>query len=148
MRNKIENENNTSKLGSILSVLIVVTVFSQFEGAAFEGAARVLMYGSWMAMFAIFCIKFKEISRTRYLILTGFAVMLLLIESFIANVVIDNYNPPLLLSLIHIFGVLERGTEVRELIEECNCGKCCEPGDYVEVADIIRWFIELSLIHI
>lgn len=103
MRNKIENENNTSKLGSILSVLIVVTVFSQFEGAAFEGAARVLMYGSWMAMFAIFCIKFKEISRTRYLILTGFAVMLLLIESFIANVVIDNYNPPLLVPFIITF---------------------------------------------
>ena len=41
-----------------------------------------------------------------------------------------------------IIGVLERGTEVRGLIEECNCGKCCEPGDYVEVADIIRWYIE------
>ena len=43
-----------------------------------------------------------------------------------------------------IIGVLERGTEVRGLIEECNCGKCCEPGDYVGVADIIRWFIENS----
>ena len=41
-----------------------------------------------------------------------------------------------------IIGVLEIGTEVRGLIEECNCGKCCEPGDYVEVADIIRWYIE------
>ena len=41
-----------------------------------------------------------------------------------------------------IIGVLEEGTEVRGLIEECNCGKCCEPGDYVEVADIIRWYIE------
>ena len=41
-----------------------------------------------------------------------------------------------------IIGVLESGTEVRGLIEECNCGKCCEPGDYVEVADIIRWYIE------
>lgn len=39
-------------------------------------------------------------------------------------------------------GVLEEGTEIRGLIEECNCGKCCEPGDYVEVADIIRWYIE------
>ena len=28
------------------------------------------------------------------------------------------------------------------LIEEIGCGKCCEPGDYVEVADIIRWYIE------
>lgn len=41
-----------------------------------------------------------------------------------------------------IIGVLEVGTEIRGLIEECNCGKCCEPGDYVEVADIIRWYIE------
>jgi len=41
-----------------------------------------------------------------------------------------------------VLGVLEGGTEVRGLIEECDCGKCCEPGDYVEVADEIRWFIE------
>lgn len=41
-----------------------------------------------------------------------------------------------------IIGVLEKGTEVRGLIEESNCGKCCEPGEYVEVADIIRWYIE------
>lgn len=41
-----------------------------------------------------------------------------------------------------IIGVLESGTEVRGLIEECNCGKCCGPGDYVKVADIIRWYIE------
>ncbi|MSS86926.1 glycosyltransferase family 4 protein [Eisenbergiella tayi] len=41
-----------------------------------------------------------------------------------------------------IIGVLESGTEVRGLIEDCNCGKCCEPGDYVEVANIIRWYIE------
>lgn len=41
-----------------------------------------------------------------------------------------------------IIGVLEERTEVRNLIEECHCGKCCEPGDYVEVADIIRWYIE------
>lgn len=41
-----------------------------------------------------------------------------------------------------IIGVLESGTEVRGLIQDCNCGKCCEPGDYFEVADIIRWYIE------
>lgn len=41
-----------------------------------------------------------------------------------------------------IIGVLEKGTEVRTLIEECNCGKCCEPGDYVEVANILHWYIE------
>lgn len=41
-----------------------------------------------------------------------------------------------------ILGVLESGTEVRGLIEECNCGKCCEPGDYAEVAKILQWYIE------
>jgi glycosyltransferase involved in cell wall biosynthesis len=41
-----------------------------------------------------------------------------------------------------IIGVLEKGSEIRGLIEECNCGKCCEPGNYVEVATIIRWYIE------
>lgn len=41
-----------------------------------------------------------------------------------------------------VIGVLEEGTEVRGLIEESNCGKCCEPGEYVEVANIIRWYIE------
>lgn len=41
-----------------------------------------------------------------------------------------------------IIGVLEEGSEVRMLINEIGCGKCCEPEDYVEVADIIRWYIE------
>ena len=41
-----------------------------------------------------------------------------------------------------ILGVLENGTEIRHLIEECNCGKCCEPGNYVAVAANIRWYIE------
>ena len=40
-----------------------------------------------------------------------------------------------------VLGVLEDGTEVRGLIEECNCGKCCEPGDYAEVAKILQWYI-------
>ena len=41
-----------------------------------------------------------------------------------------------------VIGVLEEGSEVRMLIDEIGCGKCCEPGDYAEVADIIRWYIE------
>lgn len=40
-----------------------------------------------------------------------------------------------------ILGVLEEGTEVRQLIEESGCGRCCEPMEYEEVADIIRWYI-------
>ena len=41
-----------------------------------------------------------------------------------------------------ILGVLEKGTEARCLIEDTECGKCSDPGDYVEVADLIRWYIE------
>lgn len=41
-----------------------------------------------------------------------------------------------------ILAVQEEGTEVRGLIEACGCGKCCEPGDYRSVADLIRWYIE------
>lgn len=41
-----------------------------------------------------------------------------------------------------MIGVLEEGTEIRRLIEAADCGKCCAPGEYEEVAEIIRWYIE------
>ena len=41
-----------------------------------------------------------------------------------------------------ILGVLETGTEVRGLIEESVCGKCCEPGEYAQVEEQIQWFIK------
>lgn len=41
-----------------------------------------------------------------------------------------------------ILGVLEEGTEARNLIEECGCGKCCEPGRYKEIGKLIRWYID------
>lgn len=41
-----------------------------------------------------------------------------------------------------ILGCLESGTEVRKLIEKCNCGKCCEPGDYEDIEKMLRWYIE------
>lgn len=41
-----------------------------------------------------------------------------------------------------IIGVLENRTEIRSIIEESECGKCCEPGDYEEVARIIQWYID------
>ena len=40
-----------------------------------------------------------------------------------------------------IIGVLENGAEVQSIVEECNCGRCCEPGDYDTVSDIIEWYI-------
>lgn len=41
-----------------------------------------------------------------------------------------------------IIGVLENGSEARRIIEECGCGRCCEPGEYVEVEEIIRWTLD------
>ena len=41
-----------------------------------------------------------------------------------------------------ILGVLEEGTEARGLIEQCGCGRCCEPGQYEEIGKLVRWFIE------
>ena len=41
-----------------------------------------------------------------------------------------------------ILGVLEEGTEIRKLITESGCGRCCDPGSYGEVAAILRWYIE------
>lgn len=41
-----------------------------------------------------------------------------------------------------ILGVLESGSEVRCLIEDTQDGLCCEPGDYDQVEENIRWFID------
>ena len=39
-----------------------------------------------------------------------------------------------------MIAVLEKGTEIRNIIETAQCGMCCEPGQYEEIAEIIRWF--------
>ncbi|WP_171299525.1 glycosyltransferase family 4 protein [Enterococcus cecorum] len=41
-----------------------------------------------------------------------------------------------------ILGVLEKGSEIRTLIEETQGGLCCEPGAYDLIEENIRWFIE------
>ena len=41
-----------------------------------------------------------------------------------------------------MIGVLETGTEIRKILEGCDCGKCCEPGDYDGVRRILNWYIE------
>jgi glycosyltransferase involved in cell wall biosynthesis len=40
-----------------------------------------------------------------------------------------------------IIGILEEGSEARLLIEELNCGKCTNPGDYDGIKAIIQEFI-------
>ncbi|MBU9725169.1 glycosyltransferase family 4 protein [Diplocloster modestus] len=41
-----------------------------------------------------------------------------------------------------IIGVLEQNSEADLLINQANCGRVCEPGDYDEIQKQIRWFIE------
>ena len=41
-----------------------------------------------------------------------------------------------------IIGCLESNTEIRELIKESNCGKCCEPGEYDKLEKIILWYMK------
>ena len=41
-----------------------------------------------------------------------------------------------------MIGVLEKGTEIRGLIDEIGCGKCCEPGEYQEVKNILNWYVK------
>lgn len=41
-----------------------------------------------------------------------------------------------------VFGVLERDSEISCLIEEADCGRVVEPGDYKGIEDEIRWFID------
>jgi glycosyltransferase involved in cell wall biosynthesis len=41
-----------------------------------------------------------------------------------------------------ILGVLEEGSEARLLIEDTECGLCCEPGDYEAVERQIEWFVK------
>ena len=38
--------------------------------------------------------------------------------------------------------MLEKGTEIREIIEETDGGLCCEPGDYESIEKNIRWFLD------
>lgn len=41
-----------------------------------------------------------------------------------------------------VLGVLEKGSEIRCLIDKTHGGLCCEPGDYICIEKNIRWFIE------
>lgn len=40
-----------------------------------------------------------------------------------------------------VLGVLEKNSEARMIIEDTGCGLCVEPGDYTEVENSIRYFI-------
>lgn len=41
-----------------------------------------------------------------------------------------------------VLGVLEKGSEIRCIIEETKGGLCSEPGDYKAVEKNIKWFVE------
>lgn len=40
-----------------------------------------------------------------------------------------------------IIGVLEKGSEIRKIVEEFGCGICCEPGQYGDIYNILKRFI-------
>lgn len=40
-----------------------------------------------------------------------------------------------------VLGVLEKGSEIRCLIEDAQSGLCCDPGDYEAVEAHLRWFL-------
>lgn len=43
-----------------------------------------------------------------------------------------------------IIGVLEKGSEVRCLIDEIGCGKCCTPGDYIEIERVLHEYLKIN----
>ena len=43
-----------------------------------------------------------------------------------------------------ILGILERGTEIRGIIEKSECGICCEPGEYSDIFENIQRFIDMN----
>lgn len=41
-----------------------------------------------------------------------------------------------------VFGILEKGSEARVIVEECGCGKCVDPGDYKAIEELTKEFIQ------
>jgi glycosyltransferase involved in cell wall biosynthesis len=46
-----------------------------------------------------------------------------------------------------VLGVLEEGSEARIIIEEINCGWCCNPGEYNEIDKIIKKVVNIKKEH-
>ena len=40
-----------------------------------------------------------------------------------------------------VLGVLDKGSEARLIVEECNCGVCIEPGNYKEISNNIEYIL-------
>lgn len=40
-----------------------------------------------------------------------------------------------------VLGVLDKGSEARIIVEECNCGVCIEPGNYKEISNNIKYIL-------
>ena len=40
-----------------------------------------------------------------------------------------------------VLGVLDEGSEARLIVEECNCGVCIEPGNYIEISRNIEYIL-------
>ena len=40
-----------------------------------------------------------------------------------------------------VLGVLDKGSEARLIVEDCNCGVCIEPGNYKEISNNIEYIL-------
>lgn len=40
-----------------------------------------------------------------------------------------------------VLGVLDKGSEARLIVEDCNCGLCIEPGNYKEISNNIEYIL-------
>lgn len=138
--------------GIIFTILLVLVVASQFDGAKFEIAAKVLMYGAWIAGFLFYCFTQKRIYKTRYLFIGMLAALFLVAERILASFFIQDYNPPIVLPfvtslLFYIVGMLfvEKGLNSRDLKRAFTayCVICILLGMYIWLnfyGDIGAWF--------
>ena len=135
----------------------IIKVIEKFQGAktpdgrevvfAFVGAGSVLdklvIYTREHQMTNVFFIPYQDKSDLNYSLNAG-NVHFCVNAKGIKGVSCPSKFYGLAAAGKPVLGVLEKGSEVRCLIEEIGCGKVVEPGDYAGVEDEIRWFIENS----
>ena len=132
-------ERNTSN-GNILRLLLILTVTSQFDGASFEGIAKIVMYAVWCAVFIIYSLTLKYIDRTPYVLVGMSVATLLIVQYTVASIIIDNYRPPIIAPFItsvlfYIVGILfcNKGLNSRDLQTalKAYCIICIFLGIYI-----------------
>lgn len=138
--------------GNILVLLLILTVASQFDGASFEGSAKVVMYILWGIIFIIYSFALGYIDRTRYILNGIIAVGMLVMQYIIAGMIVDNYHPPIVVPFItsflfYISGILfyRMGLDSRNLQKALRayCIMCIFLGIYIWTTyygSLVNWF--------